>query len=150
MLLKTGRFTALHLVRSARFIARKNWVIAGSDDLTVRVFNYNTLEKVMSFDGHTDFIRSFAIHPTRPYVLSSSDDMTIRLWDWEKGWKCVMTFEGHQHYVMDIVFNQKDPNTFASASLDRTIKVFFSNLAQSSCTTLTGHAWPLLDLEPEF
>ncbi len=32
-------------------------------------------------------------------------------------------FEGHSHYVMQVVFNPKDTNTFASASLDRTVKV---------------------------
>jgi len=34
-----------------------------------------------------------------------------------------LTFEGHAHYVMMCKFNLKDTNTFASASLDRTIKV---------------------------
>ena len=33
-------------------------------------------------------------------------------------------FEGHTHYVMQIVINPKDNNTFASASLDRTVKVW--------------------------
>ena len=32
-------------------------------------------------------------------------------------------FEGHAHYVMQIVFNPKDNNQFASASLDKTVKV---------------------------
>ena len=51
------------------------------------------------------------------------DDMTIKLWDWEKKWACSQVFEGHSHYVMMIVLNPKDNNQFASASLDRTIKV---------------------------
>ena len=66
----------------------------------------------------------WAVHPTLPYVLSSSDDMLIKLWDWEKGWICTQIFEGHSHYVMQVTFNPKDTNTFASASLDRTIKVY--------------------------
>ena len=49
--------------------------------------------------------------------------MTIKLWDWDKKWQCVQVFEGHTHYVMMIVLNPKDNNQFASASLDRTIKV---------------------------
>ena len=49
--------------------------------------------------------------------------MLIKLWDWEKKWSCSQVFEGHTHYVMQIVFNPKDNNTFASASLDRTVKV---------------------------
>lgn len=34
-------------------------------------------------------------------------------------------FEGHAHYVMMVKFNPKDTGVFASASLDRTIKVRF-------------------------
>ncbi len=52
-----------------------------------------------------------------------ADDMSIKLWDWEKKWQCSQVFEGHSHYVMMIVLNPKDNNQFASASLDRTIKV---------------------------
>ncbi len=55
--------------------------------------------------------------------LTSSDDTLIKLWDWDKGFACVQQFEAHQHFVMQVVFNPKDTNTFASASLDRTIKV---------------------------
>ena len=49
--------------------------------------------------------------------------MLVKLWDWEKKWTCTQIFEGHTHYVMQIVINPKDNNTFASASLDRTVKV---------------------------
>lgn len=49
--------------------------------------------------------------------------MLIKLWNWEKQWVCQQVFEGHTHYVMQIVINPKDNNTFASASLDRTVKV---------------------------
>ncbi len=57
--------------------------------------------------------------------LLRADDMLIKLWDWEKKWTCTQVFEGHTHYVMQIVINPKDNNTFASASLDRTVKVGF-------------------------
>jgi len=77
------------IVRAAKFIARKNYMIAGSDDMQLRVFNYNTHEKIHSWDAHSDYVRCVAVHPTQPYVLSGSDDMTIRLWDWEKNWKLV-------------------------------------------------------------
>ena len=40
-----------------------------------------------------------------------------------QGWACTQIFEGHSHYVMQCIFNPKDTNTFASASLDRTVKV---------------------------
>ncbi|XP_074654066.1 coatomer subunit beta'-like isoform X2 [Tubulanus polymorphus] len=125
-------------VRTARFIARKNWVVTGSDDMQVRVFNYNTLERVHQFESHSDYLRCIAVHPTQPYILTSSDDMLIKLWDWDKKWICTQVFEGHTHYVMQIVINPKDNNTFASASLDRTVKVWQLG-SPTPNFTLEGH-----------
>lgn len=59
-------------VRTAKFVPRKNWVITGSDDMQIRVFNYNTLERIHSFEAHSDYVRCIAIHPTQPYILTSS------------------------------------------------------------------------------
>ena len=55
----------------------------------VRVYNYNTMERVYDFEAHSDYLRSIAVHPTLPYIITSSDDMTIKLWDWEKRWENV-------------------------------------------------------------
>ncbi|KAI8938392.1 Coatomer subunit beta' [Plenodomus lindquistii] len=59
-------------VRAGRFVARKNWIVAGSDDFQLRVYNYNTSEKVTSFEAHPDYIRAIAVHPTQPFVLTAS------------------------------------------------------------------------------
>uniref|UniRef100_A0A3P9KBP6 Coatomer subunit beta' n=1 Tax=Oryzias latipes TaxID=8090 RepID=A0A3P9KBP6_ORYLA len=132
-------FEVCHLpVRVAKFVARKHWIIAGADDMFVRVFNYNTLEKVNMFEAHSDYIRCILVHPTQPYILSSSDDMLIKLWDWEREWLCSQLFEGHTHYVMQMVINPKDNNQFASASLDRTIKVWQLG-SRTPNFTLEGH-----------
>ena len=110
-------------VRCSKFVVRKQWIVTGADDMQMRVYNYNTMEKVKTFEAHSDYIRCICIHPSQPLMLTSSDDMTIRLWDWDKGWANTQTYEGHSHYVMMVAFNPKDANTFASASLDRSIKV---------------------------
>ncbi|APA13899.1 hypothetical protein sscle_11g086690 [Sclerotinia sclerotiorum 1980 UF-70] len=125
-------------VRAGRFIARKNWIVCGSDDFQLRVYNYNTSEKITTFEAHPDYIRAIVVHPTQPFVLTASDDMTIKLWDWDKGWKCVQVFEGHSHYVMGLAINPKDTNTFASACLDRTVKIW--SLGSSTANfTLEAH-----------
>lgn len=137
VLVKSFEVTELP-VRAAKFIPRKSWLICGADDMFIRVYNYNTMDKVKTFEAHTDYIRSIAVHPTLPCILSSSDDMLIKLWDWDKGWNCTQIFEGHSHYVMQVIFNPKDANTFASASLDRTVKVW--SLGQPVPNfTLEGH-----------
>lgn len=125
-------------VRCARFIARKQWFVAATDDMHLRVYNYNTMEKVKEWEAHNDYIRYVEVHPNRPYLLSSSDDMTIKLWDWEKDFECIQTFEGHVHYVMMLKINPRDTNTFASASLDRSIKVW-GLTASTPHFSLEGH-----------
>jgi len=125
-------------VRCAKFIPRKRWIICGSDDHAIRVYNYNTMEKEREFEAHDDYIRSIAVHPTKPYILTTSDDMSIRLWDWEDRWRCVRKFEGHTHYVMHVVFNPKDPNVFASCSLDGLIRMWNIHTEQPSFS-LPGH-----------
>ncbi|XP_061620747.1 uncharacterized protein LOC133473200 isoform X2 [Phyllopteryx taeniolatus] len=75
-------------IRASKFVARKNWVITGADDLQIRVFSYNTLERVHMFEAHSDYIRCIAVHPTQPFILTSSDDKLIKLWDWDKKWTC--------------------------------------------------------------
>lgn len=44
-------------VRTAKFCARKQWIITGSDDMLIRVYNYNRMDKVKVFEAHTDYIR---------------------------------------------------------------------------------------------
>ncbi len=125
-------------VRCGAFIPRKQWIVVGADDMYIRCYNYNTMERVKIFEAHIDYIRSLAVHPSLPIVVSCSDDMLVKAWDWEKDWDCTMTFEGHSHYVMQVKFNPKDPNTFASASLDHTVKVW--NLSSPIPNfTLEGH-----------
>lgn len=59
-------------VRAAKFVPRKNWIVAGSDDMQIRVFNYNTLDRVHAYEAHSDYVRCIVIHPTQPYILTSS------------------------------------------------------------------------------
>jgi coatomer subunit beta' len=125
-------------VRSAKFVLKKQWIVCGSDDMKVRVYNYNTLERIAEFEAHSDYIRSISVHPQLSLLLTASDDMTIKLWDWDKSWECLQVFEGHTHYVMQVEFNPKDTNTFASASLDRSVKVWGLNSPQAHFS-LEGH-----------
>ncbi|ETW49634.1 hypothetical protein PFMALIP_02342 [Plasmodium falciparum MaliPS096_E11] len=130
-------------IRCAKFIEKKQWIICGGDDMTIRVYNYNTFEKIKSFEDHTDYIRYIEVHQTLPYILTSSDDMTIKLYDYENNFEKLCSFENHIHYVMMCKFNPKDTYIFASASLDKTIKIWGVQNNTSVVTkphfTLSGH-----------
>mmetsp|Transcript_2384 Transcript_2384/g.9138 ORF Transcript_2384/g.9138 Transcript_2384/m.9138 type:complete len:918 (-) Transcript_2384:818-3571(-) len=125
-------------VRSCKFVSRRSQFVCASDDMRLRVYNYNTMEKLKDLEAHADYIRYIEVHPSQPVCLSSSDDMSIKLWNWDQSWECTSSFEGHSHYVMMTRFNCKDTNTFASASLDRSIKVWGLG-SQQPHFSLEGH-----------
>ncbi|KII60445.1 Coatomer subunit beta' [Thelohanellus kitauei] len=126
-------------IRAAIFLSRKNWVVCGSDDLTIRVFNYHTLEKVHSFEAHSDYPRCLVVHPNRSLLITCSDDLFIKVWDWERRWECVQKLEGHHHYIMQVAINPKDLNQIASASLDKSIKIWTLGNVSTPNFTLEGH-----------
>ena len=37
------------------------------------------MDKVRSFEAHTDYIRCVAVHPSLSYILTSSDDMLVKV-----------------------------------------------------------------------
>ncbi|KAI3684256.1 hypothetical protein L6452_33477 [Arctium lappa] len=133
-------------VRTTKFIVHKEWIVVGTDDGFIRVYNYNTMEIVVELKAHTDFVRSVVVHPSHSYILSASDDKLVKLWDWENNWECVQTFQGHDHYVMQVAFNPRDANIFASASLDCSVKIW--NLGHSSPrSSIEGHLKGLNSVE---
>jgi coatomer subunit beta' len=114
-----------HAVHAAKFITREKWLVIGDDIGCIHVYSYCKQGDVESFDAHDSYITTLEVHSTHPYVLSSSadDDHMIKLWDWEKGWECTRTFQGHTNRVTQLKFNPMDVDSFASASLDGMVKV---------------------------
>ena len=126
-------------IRSAKFMSEKNFIICGADDKKIRVYNYNTMEKVKEYEAHQDFIRSIVCHLKLPMFLSSSDDNTIKLWDVEKDFKLIRTYDEHKDFVMKLAINLKDYSMFASGSTDKKIKIWSFNVANSQLT-IEGHS----------
>ncbi|XP_037464560.1 uncharacterized protein LOC119336611 isoform X2 [Triticum dicoccoides] len=128
-------------VSIVKFIARKRWIVAVSDDRVLHVYKYETeLEKVTSLKPHDydSFVSSLDVHPTQPYVLSGCGRQ-IKLWDWDQDWNCIQTFEEHSDNINELKFNPEDTNSFASASDDYTIKVWSLDSPKSKYT-LFGHS----------
>ncbi|KAI9916667.1 hypothetical protein PsorP6_016948 [Peronosclerospora sorghi] len=159
-LVKTLEISTLP-VRNAKFVARKQWVAASSDDMQVRVFNYNTMDKITSFEAHTDYIRHIELHPTLTCFLKCADDMTIKLWDWDKNLRASkylrdmgtttvrvwgfgsshahFTLEGHERGVNCVAYYPGgDKPYLLSGSEDRTVKVW-DYQTKAIVHTLDGH-----------
>jgi coatomer subunit beta' len=97
------------------------------------------MEKVKEWEAHSDFIRCIVVHPKDPFILTSSDDQTVCLFDSDKNFALVRTYEEHKNFVMRLAINPKDFNMFASASMDQKIKIW-SFTSSNSHLTLDGHS----------
>ena len=118
------RITQGNAVRSTRFIAgEEQWIVVGDGDGYIHVHSLVTTAEVKKFQAHRSWVQSLSVHPSLPLLLPASSDNLIKLWNWEEDWGCIRTFKGHTQSLEIVMFNPWNDNTFASVSLDCTIKV---------------------------
>lgn len=58
----------------------KPYLISGSDDRTVRIWDYQTKHCIQTLSGHTNNVSAALFHPTLPIILTGSEDGTVRIW----------------------------------------------------------------------
>lgn len=98
------------------------------------------MEQVADFEAHNDFVRNISVHGIQDCMLTSSDSHSVKLWNWDSKANFTLQKEylEHSHFVMQVKFNPKEANFFATASLDRTIKIWNMGIDKSNIT-LSGH-----------
>ena len=109
-------------INSVAFSPEGQYILSGSSDGTLKLWNVSTGKEVKTFKGHSDGVRSVAFSPDGKYALSGSDDRTIKLWDVTTG-KTLRTLEGHSSYISSVAISQ-DGKSAVSGSQDGTIRVW--------------------------
>ncbi|RUS29803.1 kinase-like domain-containing protein [Jimgerdemannia flammicorona] len=104
----------------------ENAFVVGDKNGKLSIFNYTSHKRVGKVAGHRNARRCITFHETAPIVLTSSDDGMIRQWDYSTPtkWTLTTTHRGHSKAIHCIAFNPKDPDMFATASNDRTVKIW--------------------------
>ncbi|NNF54676.1 MAG: WD40 repeat domain-containing protein, partial [Acidimicrobiales bacterium] len=61
------------------------YIVTGSEDKTVRVWDARTGKELAKLVGHNDWVTAVAIDGRNKLVISGSKDRTARIWDWKSG-----------------------------------------------------------------
>lgn len=85
-------------VQSAQFSPDGRWLVTGSGDKTLKVWNWSSGELMTTLKGHRGRVNSLAITPDSKTIVSGSSDRQVRAWDLVTG-DCLWDQKLHQDWV---------------------------------------------------
>ncbi|OKH42756.1 WD40 repeat domain-containing protein, partial [Scytonema sp. HK-05] len=113
------------------------YVISGSSDNTLKVWNLETGQEKSTLTGHSHWVYAVALTSDGKYVISGSFDKTLKVWNLETGQE-KSTLTGHSHWVNAVALTS-DGKYVISGSSDNTLKIWNLETGQEK-STLTGHS----------
>ena len=106
------------------------YIISGSVDSTIKIFNMRSKKCVSTLLGHTGQIICIQYKKSSGIIMSGSEDKTARVWralrvpkrdDDELGYECWKVLNGHQGAVTCLQFSG---NKAVTGSVDYSIKIW--------------------------
>jgi len=91
-------------VKAVTFTKDGKYLLTGSRDKTIKLWEIATGRELRSFYGHESTINDLALSPDGKQFLSSSADKSAKLWDIESG-KIIKSFEGHEELLTSVSFH---------------------------------------------
>lgn len=130
---------------------RTNWLISGSLDQTIKLWDGKTGQCLQTLTGAQSQIFSVAWalylaeeEANWPVIISGGSDRLIRIWDVETG-QCLKTIQGHTDSIWTVTASAVCANRstgmqyrFASGGNDQTIRIWDINTGHC-LKTLQGH-----------
>lgn len=117
--------------------------VSGSEDATLKVWDFETGEYERTLKGHTNAVQAVAFNQSGTLLASTSSDLSIKLWDFstDGDYECLKTLRGHDHNVCGVVFGPGAiSDRLFSCSRDNTIKVWEISTGYCVNTLSTGHS----------
>jgi U3 small nucleolar RNA-associated protein 12 len=142
-------------VLCAQFVQGNEYILAGSKDGTLRIFELATGSEADPVSAHSGAIWSIAIRPDKKGFATGSADKTVKFWEFKnsstraEGFK-IKNIRSLQ--VADDVLCVKyspDCRYIAVSLLDLTVKVFFEDTLKFYLN-LFGHKLPVMAIDISF
>lgn len=130
-----------YTVFSTDFSPDGKYVVTGSWDNTIKMWEVKTGKLIRTFAGHQFAVFGIDFSPDGKYLISSSKDNTIKLWNVKTG-GLLRTFYGHKSWVYTVRFSP-DGKYFASGSWDGAVKLWDMR-TEKLVTTFYGHTQGIL------
>ena len=122
------------MVRSVAYSPDGRYIISGSDDDTIRIWNAEIGAPVGNpLDGHTSSVRSFAYSPNGRRITSGSGDSTIRTWYTEADTAAGKSLGEHSYSFQSIAYSSNGKHIVSGSYGSTTVLDAFSyDLIRSS------------------
>jgi U3 small nucleolar RNA-associated protein 13 len=112
------------------------FLITGSQDLTIKRWSPRTQQAVYTRKAHDKDINAIDVSPDDRMFATASQDRTAKIWNVDTG-EVIGVLRGHKRGIWSVRFSQWD-KTVATGSGDKTVKLW--NLNDYSCIrTFEGH-----------
>ncbi|KAL2919657.1 E3 ubiquitin-protein ligase traf7 [Polyrhizophydium stewartii] len=118
-----------------------NLLISGSSDQTIKLWNLQTSECVMTLTGHSAGINSLSLLPG-DRLASVSSDKSIKIWDLHQG----VAVHSISHLTSDALDVCHGSGMLFASTLDANIVAYNLN-NYTRVGTLSGHRWEVWQVE---
>ncbi|MCL2211628.1 MAG: WD40 repeat domain-containing protein [Treponema sp.] len=111
-------------VNTVVFSPDGNYILSGSNDNLIRLWDVNTGRLIRIFSSHSSSVQSVAFSPDGNQFISAGSwgDNTIKLWDVKTG-RLVRTFSGHTNEVKSVAFSPYG-SQFLSCSFENIFRLW--------------------------
>eukprot|EP01121_Diplochlamys_sp_Union-15-3_P022379 TRINITY_DN949_c0_g1_i3.p1 TRINITY_DN949_c0_g1~~TRINITY_DN949_c0_g1_i3.p1 ORF type:complete len:333 (+),score=40.66 TRINITY_DN949_c0_g1_i3:721-1719(+) len=109
-------------VNCVEFHPNCNYLVTGSNDRTVKIYDLLQGLLLRTFYGHTGPIFALAVSPDGRYLASAGEDKTIIMWDLST-YERVATLKGHKGTIWSLDFSQ-EATILASGGADNTVRLW--------------------------
>ena len=133
-------------IRSLAISSNSKWLVSGSEDQTVRVYDlkaaYPAAEQIVLKD-HELAVKCVAISPNGRWLATGGGDSILRIWDMQSRQSMAMPIQLHEHegWITTLTFS-RDGRWLATGSYDNTIRIWRMDEEKQPKVVhvLTGHS----------